>query len=167
VYQCELCERWFCEKHLEPKLAFIKDLYAIWQDPEVRALYFTEIEGKEGKGHPDFEYSQRKFSELKIEERRRNELIKKAFDRMNHYYAELDIPEKPTVREEKRKRIVEKLLEEEAEIDKEKPQIKTKKGEKPNCPICGSTRIMTTAFRKEFEAFECLNCCYTWKETRD
>lgn len=126
MYRCELCERWFCEKHLEPKLAFIKDLYAIGQIPEVRALYYTEVEGKEGKGHPDFEYSRRKFSELKIEERRRNELIKEALDRMNHYYAELDIPEKPTELEEKRKKIREMLLKEEEEIEKEQQLGKRK-----------------------------------------
>ena len=116
MYRCELCERWFCEKHLEPRLAFIKDLEAIDKIPEVRALYYTEIEGKEG--HPDFEYSRRKFRELDIEEGKRNELIKQALDRMNHYYAEVEIPEKPIDAEADRKKRVEMLLQEEAGIDK-------------------------------------------------
>lgn len=34
-------------------------------------------------GHPDFEYSRRKFSELDIEEQKRSELIERAFNRMN------------------------------------------------------------------------------------
>lgn len=33
-----------------------------------------------------------------------------------------------------------------------------------SCPKCGSTRTMTTAYRKEFEAFECLSCHNKWKE---
>lgn len=39
---------------------------------------------------------------------------------MNHYYAEVEIPEKPIDLEEKRKKTVEMLLKEEAEIDKRK-----------------------------------------------
>lgn len=84
VFQCKLCERWFCEKHIEPRLAFIKDLKAIEKSPEIRALYYTEVEGKEG--HPDFVYSRIKLMELDMEEKRRNELIKEALDRMNGYY---------------------------------------------------------------------------------
>jgi hypothetical protein len=96
-------------------------LDAIENIPEIRALYFLESEQLESeKGHPDFEYSRRKFRELEIEERRRNELIKQALDRMNHYYAEVEIPEKPIDLEEERKRTVEMLLKEEAEIDKPK-----------------------------------------------
>jgi hypothetical protein len=111
-----LCDRWFCERHLKPRLAFIKDFGAIEKIPEVRALYYTESEQvKSENGHPDFEYSRRKFRELDIEEKRRNELIKQALDRMNHYYAE--IQEQPIDLEEVRKRTAEKLLTEEAEID--------------------------------------------------
>lgn len=114
MFLCELCDRWFCKKHLEPRLAFIKDPETIENIPEIRALYYTEI--KEKEGHPDFEYSRRKFRELEIEEERQNELIKQALDRMNHYYAEIE--EKPIDVEEERKRTVEMLLKEEAEIDK-------------------------------------------------
>lgn len=108
MYRCELCKRWFCEKHLEPKLVFVKNLDAIENIPEVRVLYYTEIREKEGKGHPDFEYSRRKFTQLKLEEKRLNELIKQALDRMNHYYA--DIPEKPIDAEADRQKRVEILL---------------------------------------------------------
>jgi hypothetical protein len=83
VYRCELCERWFCEKHLKPRLAFIKDLNVIDKIPEIRALYYTEIQGKEGKGHPDFQYSRKRLEELDIEEKIRFELINKALDGEN------------------------------------------------------------------------------------
>ena len=130
-----MCERWFCEKHLEPRLAFIKDLEAIDKIPEIRVLYYAEIEGKEGQGHPDFEYSRRKFRQLDIEEKRRNDLIKQALDRMNHYYDDVEeITEtdeegseesKPVDVELDRKKRVEMLLKEEEEIDKDQ-QFKTK-----------------------------------------
>jgi hypothetical protein len=128
VYHCELCERWFCEKHLKPRLFFIKDLDAIENIPEIRVLYYTEVKGKEG--HPDFEYSRRKLVELDIEEKRRNELIKQALDRMNHYYDEVSIPEKPIDLEQERKRTFEMLLKEEEEIEKEQQLEKRKKESK-------------------------------------
>jgi hypothetical protein len=74
---------------MKPRLAFIKNFDAIENIPEVRALYLTESEGlKSEDGHPDFEFSRRKFAELDIEEKRRNELIKQALDRMNERYRE-------------------------------------------------------------------------------
>lgn len=85
VYRCDLCDRWFCEKHFEPRLAFIKDLDASEKIPEISALYHTEVEGKED-GHPDFEYSRRKLAELDIEEKRRSALKEEALNRMNTHY---------------------------------------------------------------------------------
>lgn len=118
IYRCKLCDRWFCEKHIEPRLAFIRDLRAIEHSPEVRVLYYTEMRCE--NGHPDFEYSRRKFRQLDIEEKKRNELIKQALDKMNHYYTEVEIPEKPIDVEADRKKRVEMLQKEEAEIDKPK-----------------------------------------------
>ena len=120
VYRCELCERWFCERHIEPRLAFIKDLKAIEHSPEVRALYYTEMQYE--NGHPCFEYSRRKFRQLDIEEKKRNELIKQALDRMNHYYDAL-IPEKTLDVEADRKKRVEMLLREEAQPEGRKITI--------------------------------------------
>jgi len=83
VYRCELCERWFCERHIEPRLAFIRDLKR-GDSPEVKALYHKEMQREDG--HPDFEYSRRKFAELDIEEKRRSELMEEALNRMNARY---------------------------------------------------------------------------------
>jgi hypothetical protein len=49
--------------------------------PELEALFCKEhkLEG----GHPDFEYTLRKFAEIEIEERLRSRLIAEAFDRMS------------------------------------------------------------------------------------
>jgi hypothetical protein len=90
VYHCELCDRWFCERHIEPRLAFIKDFKAINYSSEVRALYYTEMQYRDG--HPDFEYSRRKLRQLDIEEKKQNELIKQALDRMNAHYKGKSIP---------------------------------------------------------------------------
>jgi len=163
----------------------MKSWQAIDDSPKIRALYYTEMQRE--NGHPDFEYTRRKFRELDIEEKRRNVLIKKALDRMNHYYddAEEVVTPKPIDEEANRRKRVEMLLKEEAEIDQEQKQVKTtaKKdmeemisvgrfdfdanvGENRVCPRCGSNRIMTTAYREEHEAFECLSCHFLWKEPK-
>jgi hypothetical protein len=126
VFKCGLCERWFCEKHREPRLAFIRDLKAMARFPELRVLFGGEWNREDG--HPDLEYSRRKFRELEIEEKRRNELIKQALDRMNHYYAEVEIPEKPIDVEADREKRVEILQKEEKEIEKNQ-QLGKRKGE--------------------------------------
>jgi len=110
-----LCERWFCEKHLEPRLAFIRDIKAVENSPEVRTLYYTEW--KRQDGHPDFAYSQIKLLELDIEEKNRSELIRQALDRMNHYYDSALLPEKPVDVEADRKKRVKTLLKEESELE--------------------------------------------------
>jgi hypothetical protein len=114
VFKCSLCERWFCDKHIEPRLAFIIDFNAMARFPELRVMF--DGERNRENGHPDFEYSRKRLEELDIEEKKRNELIKQALDRMNHYYAE--IPEKPIDLEADRKKRVEILQKEEEEIEK-------------------------------------------------
>lgn len=84
VYRCELCERWFCEKHLKPKLAFMRDLNRVEHSPEIEKLQYMEMHRKDG--HPDFEYSRRKFDELDIAEKERSELIAEAFDGMTAHF---------------------------------------------------------------------------------
>jgi len=61
-----------------------------YYSPEVEALYYREY--KREDGHPDFEYSRRKFAELDIEERIRSSLIKDALDRMKVHYKRSSMP---------------------------------------------------------------------------
>jgi hypothetical protein len=84
VFRCKFCNRLLCEKHIEPRLAFIPNFNPTSYSPEVEALYYSEY--KRQDGHPDFKYSQIKFKELDVEEKARNELIKQALDRMNEHY---------------------------------------------------------------------------------
>jgi len=77
VYHCDLCEKWFCEKHRKPKFPFFVDwdtISDVQGNPEIKALYYTEYK-REG-GHPDFVYWRKKFEALDLEDRTRNDLIK-------------------------------------------------------------------------------------------
>lgn len=38
LFQCPYCERWFCERHREPKLAVIRDFSKIIKDKEWRDM---------------------------------------------------------------------------------------------------------------------------------
>ena len=84
VFRCEFCERLLCEKHIEPRLAFIPNFNPTRYSLEIEAMYYKER--KRENGHPDFNYSRMKFEEMDIEARTRNELIKQAFDRMNAHF---------------------------------------------------------------------------------
>jgi len=40
-------------------------------------------------------------------------------------------------------------------------------GEHHNCPSCGSNHVMSTVYREEYEAFQCLSCHHKWKEGKN
>lgn len=81
--------------------------------PEIKALFYTEYR-REG-GHPDFVYWRKTFGALDIEEKRRDELIKQAIDRMMHpeKYANLTVDS-----DSDRQKRVEILKNEERELPK-------------------------------------------------
>ena len=83
VTHCDLCDKWFCERHRKPKFPFFVDwdtISDVQGNPEIKALFYTEYK-REG-GHPDFVYWRKTFEALDIEEKTRNELIKQAIDKM-------------------------------------------------------------------------------------
>jgi hypothetical protein len=83
VYRCDLCEKWFCERHLEPKFPYFVDwdtVFNVEGDPRIKALFYTEYR-REG-GHPDFIFLRKTIESLELEEKIRNQLIKQAIDRM-------------------------------------------------------------------------------------
>jgi hypothetical protein len=90
VFRCEYCGRLLCEKHIEPRLSFIPNFNPTGYSHEIEALYYKE-HNRRG-GHPDFGYSRKKFEDLDIEEKTRNELIKQALDRMNAHYEGSTMP---------------------------------------------------------------------------
>src|SRR4030067_328682 len=133
LFQCRYCERWFCESHLEPRLAVIRDFNKIIKDKEWRDL--VEEDWKREDGHPDYAYTKERFDELKIEKEVIRAKISAFLDKSRAYRKIVPVEQKHMVGES--------LL---------------------VCPQCGSNRTMTTAFRGEYEALECLSCHHTWKE---
>lgn len=124
LYECELCGRWFCEKHVRPRTFLIRGVDDVQDEqiPEGLGLNHVQAErtpeqatlilgtsvgwlkerareikdriksrkGKQNKWkhedtHPDFQYTKKWLEELDIEEKKRNELMKRALGRMNRY----------------------------------------------------------------------------------
>jgi hypothetical protein len=75
LYPCQLCEGWFCEYHLTPKLVYIRDLRSVIKDPKWRL--FVEKEIKRDDGHPCMPYTRYKIKEIELEEHAEQELMTK------------------------------------------------------------------------------------------
>jgi hypothetical protein len=124
LFQCELCGRWFCEKHLRPRTFLVRGVDDVRDEqiPEGLGLNDVPVEktpeqasfllgssiawieeatgkikdrikpGKEKQNkwknrdsHPDFQYTQKWLEQLNIEQKKRNELTKRALARMKRY----------------------------------------------------------------------------------
>lgn len=118
VYHCELCGKWFCERHREPKFPYFIDwdtIFDVQGNPEIKLRYYTEYRREDG--HPDFVYWRRTVEAFDIEEKTRNELIKQAMDRMMH--SEKNYVELPVDDLADRNKRVEMLLREEIELSEQ------------------------------------------------
>ena len=65
LYQCNFCNRWFCSKHFDPKLAIIKNFKTRVKDRTLRDI--IEDDWKRNDGHPDFNYSLERLREYETE----------------------------------------------------------------------------------------------------
>ena len=83
VSKCKFCGNNFCHEHQQPKFPYFVDwdnLFDIQGNPEIKALYYSEFNRKDG--HPDFVFWKKTFERLDLEEEIRNKLIKQAMDKM-------------------------------------------------------------------------------------
>ena len=100
VYECELCGRWFCERHIKPRIFLIKGLDGLpdrkrpekasgmgWIE-KLTSRKREQLEWKSEDTHPDLQFTQKWLEELDIDEEKRSELVKRAVDRMNRYYSQ-------------------------------------------------------------------------------
>lgn len=126
VYQCELCGRLFCEKHVRPRTFLLRGLDGIedeqipegiglgdvpiepsteqvnwflgasvsWVKARVQGIK-GRLESREGKqkqwknedSHPDFQFTTKWLEQIDIEDRKRDELTRRALSRMKRYYS--------------------------------------------------------------------------------
>jgi len=64
VFQCSYCERWFCKKHLEPRVSVFCPAQVTIKDSAWKK--FIERDWKNKDGHPDYVYTREKTKELEV-----------------------------------------------------------------------------------------------------
>jgi hypothetical protein len=70
VYHCDICKKWFCEKHQKPKFPYFVDwdtVFDVQGNPEIKARFHTEFKSEDG--HPDFVYLRQKLEEIELEKK--------------------------------------------------------------------------------------------------
>jgi hypothetical protein len=126
LYKCELCGRWFCEKHVGPRTFLIRGVDDVQDEQIPEGLGLNDVQAertpeqgtlilgtsvgwirervseirdriksrkvkrkkwKRKDSHPDFQYTEKWLEELDIQEKKRNELMRRASGRMNRYYS--------------------------------------------------------------------------------
>jgi len=78
LFKCKYCGEWFCKKHLEPKLAVMREIIEEIKDPILKDKVYKEW--RKPNGHPDWFWTRKYFEELKLKEEERRRKIFKALD---------------------------------------------------------------------------------------
>jgi hypothetical protein len=71
LFKCHLCQRYFCEKHLPPRLTIMRSAIEEIKDKVLRDKVYEEW--RKTNGHPDVVWTEKYFEKLKIEEEKKSE----------------------------------------------------------------------------------------------
>jgi hypothetical protein len=71
LYKCPYCGRYFCEKHIEPRIAILRSDIDNINNPVLRDILYEEW--RKPNGHPDWIWSREYLKKLKLEEERKRE----------------------------------------------------------------------------------------------
>jgi hypothetical protein len=83
LYQCRFCERWFCFRHLDQKLAVFRDFKKPIKDRRLQDM--IEEDWKRRDGHPDFQYTLDRLKEYEVEKRIDRKIIIDLLNRSKAY----------------------------------------------------------------------------------
>ncbi len=79
LYKCRYCGRYFCKRHLPPRLAVLRSAIESIKDPILREKAYREW--RKPNGHPDWIWTKKFFEELKTKEEERREKFFETLDR--------------------------------------------------------------------------------------
>jgi len=94
LFKCRFCERYFCKKHLAPRLAMMRSAIEEIKDPVLRDKVYEEWRKKDG--HPDWAWTEKYFEKIKIEEERKRERFWEAVERLKEISEEKEKKEIPS-----------------------------------------------------------------------
>jgi len=81
LYQCPYCGRWFCEKHIEPRIATTRGAIEQISDPVLRDKVLEEW--RKPDGHPDTVWTKKYFEDLKKQQEEEREKFWEALEDLN------------------------------------------------------------------------------------
>lgn len=143
LYRCKFCGIRFCHRHSKPRLAYIPTLKRSRDSAWEKLL---DEQPKDGRGHPDFQYTRERLATLEIEEREILNGISRFIDAKKYPDYPADFKKKPFV---------------------DYPTVKTSRSTRERCPKCGSSSIGTLGFDKKNESLQCRKCGYSWEQPRE
>ncbi|MCS7123526.1 MAG: hypothetical protein RMJ17_03070 [Candidatus Aenigmarchaeota archaeon] len=80
LFRCKYCGRFFCKKHLPPRLAVLRSSIEEIKDPILKDRIYEEW--RKSNGHPDWVWSRKHLEELKIKEEEDREKFLKFLDEL-------------------------------------------------------------------------------------
>jgi ribosomal protein L37AE/L43A len=90
LYKCPFCERYFCKKHLAPRLAMMRSAIEEIKDPVLKDKIYEEWRKKDG--HPDWAWTEKYFEKIKVEEERKRERFWEAVGKLKETKEKEEIP---------------------------------------------------------------------------
>jgi uncharacterized protein YkwD len=81
LYQCSYCDRWFCEKHIEPRIAITRGAIEQIRDSVLRDKVLDEW--REPNGHPDTVWTGKYFEDLKRKQEEEREKFWETVEYLN------------------------------------------------------------------------------------
>ncbi len=138
LFQCNFCERWFCQTHLEPRLAVIRDFKAVIKDATWRRI--VEKERRRKDGHPDYAYTWQRLKELKVEKEITRAKMSALLDKSKAYRKPVPFKKEVAV-----------------------PYSFETSYAHVHCPKCASERLQVSSHREMYVSYECLDCGFNWK----
>jgi uncharacterized protein YkwD len=81
LYQCPYCGRWFCEKHIEPRIATTRGAIEQIRDPVLRDKVLEEW--RKPDGHPDTVWTKKYFEDLKKQQEEERKKFWEALEDLN------------------------------------------------------------------------------------
>ncbi|MCS7094140.1 MAG: CAP domain-containing protein [Candidatus Aenigmarchaeota archaeon] len=98
LFKCEHCERFFCKKHLPPRLVMLRSSIDRIEDPILRDKVYEEW--RRPDGHPDWDWSRKYLWEIKTKEEENREKFFKVLDELKQ------VEEKPILETVEKKFLV-------------------------------------------------------------
>jgi len=101
LYQCPYCGRWFCEKHIEPRIATTREAIEQISDPVLRDKVLEEW--RKPNGHPDVVWTKKYFEDLKKQQEEQRQKFWEAVEDLERIKEEKEFEKLKKVVEEREK----------------------------------------------------------------